>query len=216
MIELLEIPPSFLIVDDDEDFQKILIYLIKNTFKECNIDSVKTKSALLNALPNLSQDAIIFLDENLPDGKGSEVLNLLEDFYVISMSSDKNPEVMLRHLSNGAVYFINKSEVKNSSFKLFLVGVLNLIQFRRRKYKQDILKSNLDAAKSIVAQIRHEINNPLGAAIGSLELIERKEFNEIERRKIFNILKDSFKRIKNYVDKLQQMIDAQELALTKD
>ncbi|MCS6961005.1 MAG: hypothetical protein NZT61_00675 [Deltaproteobacteria bacterium] len=206
---------QFVIIDDDRSFSFILETLIKKLVGSPKIVSLYSVNESKDFFEKLDDKTtagktVVFLDENLGDGLGSELIEsgLLNNFYVISMSSDDSPAIAFRTLSNGAVYFIPKREVSQTSFKLFLLGLLTSLEVRQRQKEFEIFYNNLVLARKILNNLQHEINNPLAAVLGSLNLAFQASLTSEEKDRICTILKSSLEKLKKYLHELRQIIDA--------
>lgn len=211
---------GFLIVDDDDSFVTLLSTILKSLFKNCEITRAKSVADAKEVVEKLGDDPdlIVLLDENLGDGLGSELIEsgALNGFEVISMSSDPNPVTIFKTLSGGAVYFIPKSEVAQKSFRLFLLGLMTSIQVRRKQKELEVFFNSLVTARRIVSNLQHEINNPLAAILGSLQLISDPDTPISEKSKLLNVFNESFGRIKNYINQLKELVYKGDLSSIKE
>jgi nitrogen-specific signal transduction histidine kinase len=207
MVELL-CDVKVAIVDDDPDFVKILSSVLKKSIQLSNpivLESIRAAREFFEH--RINEFWIIFLDEHLKDGLGSSLLEsgVLNDFDVISISSDTSQDLVYKQLSNGAVYFINKAEVPKASFSALIVSLLRGLELRRRKSQMDLHFKGIETARKLIARLQHEINNPLGAVIGSINLLSSNRVNEEDRQRAVQIIQEAFERIKEVLGKLKNL-----------
>ncbi|MCS6893962.1 MAG: response regulator [Deltaproteobacteria bacterium] len=209
---------NFIIIDDDKDFCFLLRRIISQLFDDARILLFNSATEAFEKMSDFSDPGVVFVDENLGDGKGSDLIEsgIFNSCDVISMSSETNPSVIFKNLSNGVVYFLPKDEIKQKSFKLFLLGLVNSLEVRKRQREFEIFFSNLELARRIVNNLQHEVNNPLGAAISSLHLITRENVTGDEKERVFSILQNSFSRIKEYIQNLKNLVYRGDLHFIKD
>ncbi|MEM4380259.1 MAG: histidine kinase dimerization/phospho-acceptor domain-containing protein [Thermoplasmatales archaeon] len=211
---------DFLIIDDDDSFVSVLGAILRSLFKNCKILRANSVSEARQVIENLGDNSgvIVLLDENLGDGLGSDLIEsgILNGFEVVSMSSEPNPMTIFKTLSGGAVYFIPKSELSQKSFRLFLLGLVSSIQVRRKQRELEVFFNNLVMARRLVANLQHELNNPLSAILGSLQLLSMPNTPDEEKARLIQLFNESFFRITNYINQLKELVNRGELERLKD
>ena len=99
---------DILIVDDDKDLCTILtsICVSRDLFASCT-DNLKDALKEIDSFPML-----MFLDNNLPDGLGVEMIETFKALSpitkIVFISADLNERIMNQALRNGADYFLEK------------------------------------------------------------------------------------------------------------
>ena len=104
--------PTLLVIDDDEDLQKLIRYYFK-------MEGYATRSALngaeiVNALREPPPPDVILLDVNLPDANGFDILvrmrqhPALRSVPVIMLTAEATREAVLKGLQGGADGYITK------------------------------------------------------------------------------------------------------------
>ena len=199
-----------LIIDDDASFKKLLELRLKSFIPGLNIttfDSLTSARKFLGST-DTTQFELVILDEHLPDGRGVELLNegWFRELTVLAVSSDASPEIHGASVQAGAAYFLNKLHVSGPLFKPLVQGIID-----RNRLQRELASSKLDAAvietvKTLVATLRHEINNPLGAVLGAAYLLRSdKDANE-DQKKAAELVESSGKRIKHVLDQICQAV----------
>ena len=104
--------PTLLVIDDDEDLQKLIRYYFK-------MEGYATRSALngadiVNALREPPPPDVILLDVNLPDANGFDILvrmrqhPALRSVPVVMLTAEATREAVLKGLQGGADGYITK------------------------------------------------------------------------------------------------------------
>ncbi|HXB31503.1 MAG TPA: response regulator [Puia sp.] len=99
---------DILIVDDDKDLCTILtsICVSRDLIAYC-IDNLKDALKEIDSFPML-----MFLDNNLPDGLGVEMIETFKALSpftkIVFITADLNERIMNQALRNGADYFLEK------------------------------------------------------------------------------------------------------------
>lgn len=197
---------KILLIDDDKNFRKILSIRLKSRYKNCELleaPNLHMGQQYISENPDLD---LIILDQHLPDGTGSEFLASQDIGFipVLSMSSDDAPEIPAATLMKGARFFLAK---KNVSEPFFLPLTASLIERSHIEKKiQDAERSAhiLSSVKTLLRTLQHEINNPLGALLGGVYVLQSsKNLNEDEIKAIA-LMNESTMRIKKVLDKLAE------------
>ncbi|MCB0344799.1 MAG: response regulator, partial [Bdellovibrionales bacterium] len=152
-----------IVVDDDESFAKLVSIRLKSWNESIDIDTASDVASARKLLENASTNyRLAILDNHLPDGSGFELMDHsgLENAAVLSVSSDDAPELPAQNVRAGAHHFLEK---RNISAPLFIPLVEAILE--RKKLEEQIKDSavkaaRLDTIKTLVATLRHEINNP--------------------------------------------------------
>jgi len=194
-----------LIIDDDLSFKRLLELRLKSFIPELVVTHFP---ALTPARQFLGQGHpafdLVILDEHLPDGRGVELLNegRFKDIAVLSVSSDDDPAIPGASMQAGAAYFLSKVSVSEPLFKPLVRGIIERNQMQRELTRAQMQAVVNDTVKTLVATLRHEINNPLGAVLGATYLIRHTPAGSKEQAEAADLVEASGKRIKHVLDQL--------------
>lgn len=194
-----------LIIDDDLSFKRLLELRLKSFIPDL---AVTHFPALTPARQFLGQSHpafdLVILDEHLPDGRGVELLNegRFKDIAVLSVSSDDDPAIPGASMQAGAAYFLSKVSVSEPLFKPLVRGIIERNQMQRELARAQLQAVVNDTVKTLVATLRHEINNPLGAVLGATYLIRHTPAGSKEQAEAADLVEASGKRIKHVLDQL--------------
>lgn len=196
---------SILIIDDDASFRKIIERRLRSFIGECSITSLENLNSAREHLRSLTKTPydLVILDEHLPDGRGVTLLSegWFEGITVLSVSSDTAPETQGNVVQAGAAYFLAKTVVSEPLFKPLVIGVIDRNRLQRQLEETRLEAARLDTVKTLVATLRHEINNPLGAVLGAAFILSQASITE-EQREAAELVEQSGVRIKEVLDKL--------------
>jgi len=206
---------QILIIEDDESFLQLLKLRLKSFMPEMeitNFDNLTDAKKFLAGDQKTNFDLVI-LDEHLPDGRGTEILGegWFKDLAVLMLSSDTAPEIPGASLQAGAMYFLQKIQVKEPLFQPLVKGIID-----RNKLQQELnearTKTIISATvRTLVATLRHEINNPLGAVLGGAHLVQSGEQTTPEQIEAAKLIETSGKRIKYVLDELCAAVEVEEV-----
>lgn len=114
---------NIVIIEDDELFSFKLSYLLHEEVLKANINSYSTGKSFINDLKAL-KPYLIFLDFNLPDMQGSEILNYINsdvpDAKVIIISSQNDYKIALDFKTTGVFGYISKTSKWKESVNGYL------------------------------------------------------------------------------------------------
>lgn len=204
--------PVCLIIDDEKNFRQILRMRINALSYQFNIvEKVNLESArefLSNNIPLL-----VFLDQHLPDGLGHSLLEEahLSSSIVIALSSDESPELPVANLKKGARLFFQKSETSRSFFFPMIDALIARVELENKKKLEHETNAKISTVQKLIKTLQHEINNPLGAVLGSLFLLKSEKSSEEDKKEAIKLLEDSSSRIKNVLDKLASALTLEEV-----
>jgi len=153
--------------------------------------------------------SLVILDEHLPDGRGMEMLSegCFEGMAVMMISSDMDPEIPGASIQAGAAYFLNKTQVKDPLFKPLVRGIIDRNRLQKELADTKLKAALTDTVKTLVATLRHEINNPLGAVIGAAYLIKHNSVVPQQQQEVAELVESSGNRIKHVLDELCRAIE---------
>lgn len=199
-----------LIIDDDRSFQKLLELRLKACSPEVTAISFETLAqarAYLTQAGNPPLDLVV-LDQHLPDGRGVDLLGegWFEGLAVLSVSSDNSPEIPGSLMQAGATYFLNKTAISEPLFKSLVLGLIDRNRLQREVHRTKAERERAETVKTLVATLRHEINNPLGAVLGAAYLLQNSPGANDEQRRAAKLVEASGRRIKHVLDQLCQTV----------
>ena len=196
---------KILIVEDEEDTRFILERLLVRNNYEVNsaINGKEALSKLIDYHPK-----VIVADWTMPEMDGLQLCNKVKEqeefktIYFIVLTARASLKDRVMGLDTGADDFLVKPVENQELLARIRSGI-------RIHNLQNELK-NIEHTKAIVEMactIGHKINNPLSSLIMSLESLE-SEIEEEKKEKIqedFYIIEESIKRIKQFVEALQNL-----------
>lgn len=130
------------------------------------------------------------------ESMGSEALCPAKVFF--HRASNPVPHEMLITPLGGRERWVetNYSPIKNPSGEVeFIVGIIRDIDERKRLESQLIQNKNLALLGTLVSGIAHEIKNPLGILMSSVEVVLNEERPEAHRREAASFMKDEVRRL---------------------
>jgi DNA-binding NarL/FixJ family response regulator len=205
-------PLQVLIIDDDLSFKRLLELRLKSFIAELSVTHfpalTPARTFLDGEHPHFD---LVILDEHLPDGRGVELLNegRFKDIAVLSVSSDDDPAIPGASMQAGAAYFLSKVSVTEPLFKPLVKGIIDRNQIQRQLAEARIKAAINDTVKTLVATLRHEINNPLGAVLGATYLLRNLPVGSAEQRDAADLVEASGKRIKHVLDQLCTAVEVE-------
>ncbi|HMO17795.1 MAG TPA: histidine kinase dimerization/phospho-acceptor domain-containing protein [Oligoflexia bacterium] len=208
---------SILVLDDDKNFRRVLIVRLKNIFPDAKFTEFESLDEVRQFFKNNSNAKfdLALLDQHLPDGKSGDLLDegTLGEIPVLAMSSDDSPELPAGTLRQGARFFIPKAQTSQSIFPPLVTAIIERSQFE--KQAKDAAKSRevLEAIKTMINTLQHEINNPLGAVFGATYLLKSDISSSGDKEKAMALIDQSSKRIKTVLDNICKAAELE--AITK-
>ena len=202
-----------LIIDDDTSFRRVLELRLRSFMKDVEttyFELISEAKKFLGARPKLDFDLVI-LDEHLPDGRGIELLSegWFENLAVLMISSDTAPEIPGASLQAGAMYFLNKVQVREDLFRPLISGIIDRNKLQRELNEARMKAVMVDTVKTLVSTLRHEINNPLGAVLGAAYLMRHSKQASAEQMEAAELVESSGKRIKHVLDELCKTVEVE-------
>lgn len=200
--------PLVTIIEDDPSFYKLLTRRLKGIFQDANFFHLTSLSEARSQKEKILNSHLIFLDQNLPDGRGVSLLEegLFENVAVIAMSSEKTPEMAGRNVKAGAAYFLEKDSILQPLFEPLVLGILERNLLQEQALSAKLAKSQLETVRTLVSTLKHEINNPLGAVLGAAYILGNNDSLSKEQKDAVALLEASGNRIKHVLDELTKAI----------
>lgn len=168
--------PKIVLADDDE----FCLSVYEQEISSLGFKEVKKYSSGAELLKNLHEKPdIIFLDYNLGDIKGLELLKQIKKFdpniYVVIVSGQSDMDVTVELLKNGAFDYIVKDEAETVKISAVLAKWISACAFKTKigfdivadqseKYVQVILQAQDNARKEIANELHDNVSQLLGAA----------------------------------------------------
>ena len=204
---------NILIVEDDLQFKTLLEMRLNSIIPGSKISHAASISSARELIKNSTPFDLVILDQHLPDGLGIHLFNddLLKNSVVLAVSSDDNPEIPAENVRLGAAYFLSKTQVSQPLFKPLLQAVITRAKLERELAQTKLDQAVLNSIKTLVATLRHEINNPLGAVLGGAYLLKNIPTSTPDQKEAAELVEQSGKRIKHV---LEQIIEASSLEAT--
>lgn len=203
-----------LLIEDDASFKRILEIRLKAWREDLKITVAATIAAARGLLDQMHlQFDFVILDQHLPDGMGWQLLEhpRLRDLTVLAVSSDEAPELPGQTVLAGAQHFLAKRQVTEALFIPLLEAMLERKGLELKLVKAQVSESRLEAIKVLLATLRHEINNPLGAVLGGAYLVRSKGELATDQIEALKLIESSGNRIKHVVQQLCQAAELQEV-----
>jgi CheY-like chemotaxis protein len=197
---------TFLIIDDDRNFRKILSIRLRSAYKNCTIHEAEDLQTAHTLLKDSAKYDLILLDQHLPDGTGSEFLQTPSpaDIPVLSMSSDDAPEIPATTLIRGARFFLPKKNVSDSFFLPLLDSLIQRAKIEKKIQESERSAHILESVKTLLRTLQHEINNPLGALLGAIYVLRSDTALNKDGLDALKIIDNSTMRIKKVLDALSE------------
>lgn len=163
---------------EDNRFHAILIErAVKERYPETQLTIYKTGQEFLARMKKKRFDMAL-IDYNLPDMNGLELLSLINsrelDIPVIIITGAGSEQTAVEAMKSGATDYVTKT----GDFEQTIPRVIKqayqkhrLIQKNRRLEKKARESEKLEMITIMASTLNHEINNPLMAIFGNLELL---------------------------------------------
>ncbi|MCB0334508.1 MAG: response regulator [Bdellovibrionales bacterium] len=196
------------LIDDDQSFRQLVKLKLKSFLSEPQFTEFSDLSSARDHFSGLAgEDQIpdlVFLDEHLPDGRGTDLLEeeWFTDLAVLSVSSDEAPEIPGKALKAGATYFLSKKSITEPLFEPLVRGVIDRNKIQKELTRIKVKNTVIDLVRTHIGTLRHEINNPLGAVLGAAYLIEHSSEASKDQREAAQLVEKSGKRIKHVLDQI--------------
>lgn len=197
-----------LIIDDDTAFIELLELRLQSILEN---PEFKTFNLLADAEKYLQSNVfnfdLVIIDQHLPDGLGSDFIkrNYFQFSAVLSMSSDDAADIPAKSIGAGANFFLSKKNLSAPLFAPMIHGLIQRNTFAGALYSANKRLTKLDTIRKLISTLRHEINNPLAAIIGSVFLLRKKHpSSETDEGQAVKLIEASAERIKTVLGELGQ------------
>ncbi|MBP9838999.1 MAG: response regulator [Proteobacteria bacterium] len=202
------------ILEDDGNFLKILEMRLKAWNKEAKTTVAKSIKEAKDLLEKTDiQFTLAVLDQHLPDGRGLELIDhpKLNAAAILAVSSDNAPELPGNTVKAGAQHFLSKRQVSEPLFPPLLTALVERKKIEEELVQARIKNSRYQSIQTLLATLRHEINNPLGAVIGGTFLLKSKGNLDPQQTEALKLIDESGIRIKHVIKQLCEAAELEEV-----
>jgi len=201
-------PNHILLVDDDEEYRKILELRLRGLFPGVRSVGCRTVADALGALAPGHTFDLVIIDHHLPDGISNDILNSgkTDDTIVLIMSADESPELPGQAIQAGATFFLSKRDLSQPLLRPLICGMLERSALRKQLQLAAIDQAITQTVRTLLTTLKHEIHNPLGVGLGSLHFITSASSESISPETA-EAMHASAVRIKEVIQKLCEEVD---------
>lgn len=201
------------ILEDDPSFLQILELRLRSWNPDVSFTHADTITRAREILDQRGNYCLAILDQHLPDGRGHELLGhpTLGNTAILAVSSDTAPELPGETVRAGAQHFLGKRQVSEALFVPLIEALIERKDFEVQLLEAKLRASRMESIKRLLATLRHEINNPLGAVLGGAYLIKSAEELPKEQQEAVHLIEESGKRIKHVIQQLCEAADLEEV-----
>jgi two-component system sensor histidine kinase/response regulator len=169
-----------LVVDDDEVDRMLVKRTLKQTHPQITIIEAESCRSALALIQQQPFDCA-FIDYNLPDGNGVELVSQFRSlgikFPLIAFTGQGDEQVAVDLMKAGASDYIKKNNVKPDLFHHILHQCMRLYQAQVeadevKKQREDLLEQR----EAFISYMTHDMQTPLVGANRMLELIQDDAF----------------------------------------
>ncbi len=212
-------PFRVFVIEDDTSFRSILELRLRNWKPDLELTVAVTIAEARKVLDqNLPAFPLVILDQRLPDGLGRELLShpALSHSSVLAVSSDNAPDLPAEAMRAGAHHFLHKRHVSEPLFIPLVEALVERATLEQELLVRTLHESKMSTVKTLLATLRHEINNPLGAVLGGAYLIRTAGNLGVEQEKALKIIEASSNRIKHVITQLCDAVDVEEVTKARE
>lgn len=201
-----------LLVEDDKSFAKLVELRLRAWRPDIELRFAGCLAEARAKLEGGEHFDFIVLDQNLPDGMGFELAShhALESTSILAVSSDESPELPAQTVRAGAHHFLNKRHVSTPLFIPLLEALLERRAMARQLREAELKEVKLKTLKRLIATLRHEINNPLGAVFGAAYLLKDGSVTASQQEAL-KLIEKSGARIKTVIEQLSAAAELEEV-----
>ena len=172
-----------LVVDDDEVDRMLVRRTLKQTHPNVTIIEAESCRSALALIQQQSFDCA-FIDYNLPDGNGIELVtqfrNLGIKFPLIAFTGQGDEQVAVDLMKAGASDYLKKNKVKPDLLYSIIQQSMRLYQAEiataeAKRQREDLLEQR----EAFISYMTHDMQTPLVGANRMLELIQDDAFGSV-------------------------------------
>jgi signal transduction histidine kinase len=176
--------PRILVIDDDPDYALLVVESLEDNGRFATTVAETAKEARSH---NFGRFDAIILDNNLPDASGlellSEILGVCET-PVVMLTGENLVETAVKAIRGGALSYLVKT-AENLDVLPEIVGqaVEEIGRRKERRQMQAQMRraENLAGLGSLATGMCHEMNNPLAAIMGTIDLYRQGIEDDVQR-----------------------------------
>ena len=205
---------NVLIVEDDMNFAKVVEIRLRGWRKDLRLQHARSIADARVLLDNPKEKFdLAILDQHLPDGIGADLIEhpKLQESAVLAVSADEAPELPARALVAGAQHFLSKRQVTEPLFIPLLEALVSRKELESKIAESRDRESRMKTIRLLLATLRHEINNPLGAVLGGAYLLKTGGGLAAEQKEALRLIEASGHRIKHVIQQLCDTADLEEV-----
>jgi len=205
---------KILIIEDDPAFTKVLTLRLKDWRPDAELTVVSQLEEARAIIKKEVNFDLVMLDQHLPDGHGYEIADdpLLKGTSILAMSADATPELPGETVRHGAQHFLDKRQVGSASFIPLVEALIDRRKLERRVRELEEHETRMNTIKTLLATLRHEINNPLGAVMGAVYLLSNDGDLDKSQKEALSLIEKSGKRINHVLKQLCDTAEIEEVA----
>lgn len=206
-------------LDDDEAFLKVLSIRLRAWREDIQFTTASSIAEAKQVL--LTSDkpfSLAIIDQHLPDGMGVEIIEhpRLATIAVLAVSSDSSPALPANSVRAGAQHYLTKRQVSEPLFVPLIEALIERKRLENELLQAKLRESQMDTIKVLLATLRHEINNPLGAVIGGTYLLKNFGTLDKEQQEALTLIEQSSQRIKHVIQQLCETAELEKVEKAKE
>lgn len=174
---------KILVVDDDSVDRMSVKRNLKNTQTEIEFAEAENCREVLRLVQSHEFDCA-FIDYNLPDGNGIDLVKLLRQsgirYPLIALTGQGDEQVAVSLMKAGASDYINKEKIRPDLLHRILQQSMRL--YRAQQEAEHIKQQReelLEQREEFISRMTHDIQTPLVGANRMLELIQDEAFGSV-------------------------------------
>lgn len=205
---------NVLLVEDDMNFAKVVEIRLRGWRRDLKLRHAKTIAEARALLDDPKEDyTLIILDQHLPDGLGASLSehSRFQDSAILAVSADDSPEIPGRAVVAGAQHFLAKRQITEPHFIPLLEALISRRELDQKVNEIRERESRMKTIRLLLATLRHEINNPLGAVLGGAYLLKTGGTLAEEQKEALRLIEASGHRIKHVIQQLCDTADLEEV-----
>ncbi|MCK5125000.1 MAG: response regulator [candidate division Zixibacteria bacterium] len=201
---------------EDNRFHAILFeQSVKEKYPQASLRFFSTGGEFLKSLKTEKYD-IICLDFHLPDYTGLELLSLVRaeitDVPIIIITGAGSEQIAVEAMKSGATDYITKSTEYTQTIPRVIKQAYQrqrLILKNRRLEEKSVNAEKLKTITIMTSTLNHEINNPLMAIMGNVELLmDNPQLQDKSVKEKLSMISDLALRIQSITKQMANLTTA--------